>query len=84
MGLIRKYSYLLGSGGTLMFDIAIVCQSFLYRQKGGLSRTRHPSRSYNEEEAGLLSAEANEAHEESPVTSRRRGASTTREPGIEF
>lgn len=79
-----KYSYLLGSGGTLMFDVTIVCQSFLYRQKGAPSRTRHPSRSYNEEEAGLLSAEATGAHEDSPVTSRRRGASITAEPGVEF
>ncbi|PIL24000.1 hypothetical protein GSI_13751 [Ganoderma sinense ZZ0214-1] len=76
--------YLLGSGGTLMFDITIVCQAILYRQKGGPSRIRHPSRSYDEEEAGLLSAEATGAHEESPVISRRRGASITPEPGVEF
>ena len=81
---MRKYSYILGRGGTLMFDVTIVCQSFLYRQKAGTTRTRYPSRSYNEEEAGLLSAEASAALEESPVTSRRRGASITPEPGVEF
>ncbi|KAI1795875.1 PQ loop repeat-domain-containing protein [Ganoderma leucocontextum] len=78
------YVYLLGSGGTLMFDVTIVCQSFLYRPKGGSSRARHPSRTHNEEEAGLLSAETSGALEESPVTSRRRGASITPEPGVEF
>lgn len=53
MFLIR---YLLGSGGTLMFDITIVGQSFCYRP-------RHRRRLYThsralEEEAGLLSADA--------------------------
>ena len=68
--------YLLGSGGTLMFDVTIVTQAFLYRPKGG-SRGRRPSRTHNEEEAGLLSAEATGA-EDSPITSRRRAGSVTR------
>ncbi|TBU50785.1 PQ loop repeat-domain-containing protein [Dichomitus squalens] len=72
--------YLLGSGGTLMFDVTIVCQSFLYRPKGSPPRGRHASRTYNEEEAGLLSAEATGAVEDAPVTSRRRGGSVSREP----
>ncbi|KAI0748128.1 PQ loop repeat-domain-containing protein [Daedaleopsis nitida] len=69
--------YLLGSGGTLMFDITIVTQSVLYRPKGG-SRGRRPSRTYNEEEAGLLSAEAT-GPEGSPTASRRRVGSVTRD-----
>lgn len=32
--------YLLGSGGTLMFDLTIVLQSFIYRQKHKKQCTR--------------------------------------------
>ncbi|TCD63614.1 hypothetical protein EIP91_005165 [Steccherinum ochraceum] len=52
--------YLLGSGGTLMFDVTIVTQSFIYRPKAHL-RGRLSSR--NEEEAGLLSADATGAED---------------------
>ncbi|KAH9946113.1 PQ loop repeat-domain-containing protein [Epithele typhae] len=71
--------YILGSGGTLMFDITIVTQSYLYRSKPAI-RGRRQSHTYNEEEAGLLSAEATGA-EDSPVASRRRGGSVSRESG---
>ncbi|KAL0946624.1 hypothetical protein HGRIS_012820 [Hohenbuehelia grisea] len=48
--------YLLGSGGTLMFDITIVSQSFIYRPK---HRRHHKIRTHDDEEAaGLLSADA--------------------------
>ncbi|KAI0374895.1 hypothetical protein BV20DRAFT_1041091 [Pilatotrama ljubarskyi] len=67
--------YLLGSGGTLMFDVTIVAQSLLYRPKP-FARGRRTSRSYNEEEAGLLDA-ARSGAEGSPVASRRRTGSVT-------
>ncbi|KAF8798096.1 hypothetical protein BYT27DRAFT_7124378 [Phlegmacium glaucopus] len=53
--------FLLGSGGTLMFDITIVGQSFCYRPRP----RRHLStygRASDEEEAGLLSADALSPH----------------------
>ena len=75
----RLLRYLLGSGGTLMFDVTIVTQARLYKPKGG-SRGRRTSRTYNEEEAGLLSAEATGA-DDSPTT-RRRGGSVSREPAL--
>ncbi|KAI0636967.1 PQ loop repeat-domain-containing protein [Trametes polyzona] len=75
--------YLLGSGGTLMFDVTIVAQSLLYRAKP-LIRGRGLSRTYSEEEAGLLAATAAAADasgaEGSPVTSRRRAGSLSRDP----
>jgi hypothetical protein len=45
--------YLLGSGGTLMFDITIIGQSFCYRP-----RHRRHSRVLDEEETGLLSGDS--------------------------
>lgn len=46
--------YLLGSGGTLCFDITIVAQSFIYRPK---PRRHHTAiRTIDEEEAGLLAS----------------------------
>ncbi|GJE87137.1 PQ-loop repeat-containing protein [Phanerochaete sordida] len=57
--------YLLGSGGTLMFDITIVIQSFLYKPKS--ARGRRMSRSMAEEEEGLLATGADD-----PVTPSRR------------
>ncbi|KAL4247291.1 Lysosomal/Vacuolar Amino Acid Transporter 1 [Abortiporus biennis] len=62
--------YLLGSGGTLMFDVTIVTQSFIYRPKHHNTRGRRASRTLNEEEAGLLSAGATGA--EDPITPSRR------------
>ncbi|TFK30013.1 hypothetical protein FA15DRAFT_581170 [Coprinopsis marcescibilis] len=50
--------YLLGSGGTLMFDITIVIQSHLYRPKPKRHQSLHSRLSVSEEEAGLLSADA--------------------------
>ncbi|KAG2020204.1 hypothetical protein CC2G_005572 [Coprinopsis cinerea AmutBmut pab1-1] len=49
--------YLLGSGGTLMFDITIVTQSFIYRPRPK-RHLAHSRLSISEEEAGLLSADA--------------------------
>ena len=63
-------SYLLGSGGTLMFDITIVTQSFLYRPKPH-ARGRHSSRAIHEEEEGLLSADATGAGDPSTPSRRR-------------
>jgi len=55
--------YLMGSGGTLVFDITIVAQSFLYSRRGrrrshGHGRERTGSRAYVEEATGLLTEEA--------------------------
>ncbi|KAJ7632729.1 PQ loop repeat-domain-containing protein [Roridomyces roridus] len=47
--------YLLGSGGTLMFDVMIVSQSWLYRKRA--PRRHGKGRTLGEEEACLLSAE---------------------------
>ncbi|KAH9901390.1 PQ loop repeat-domain-containing protein [Cubamyces lactineus] len=73
----QSIPYLLGSGGTLMFDVTIVAQSLIYRPKA-LSRGRRTSRTYSEEEAGLLDA-ARTCPEGSPVASRRRTGSVSRE-----
>jgi hypothetical protein len=72
-------SYLLGSGGTLMFDVTIVTQSFIYRPP---SRTR-ASRSFSREvtvaeEEGLLPAD----DVEEPYTPRRRLPVTTEETEV--
>lgn len=67
------HRYLIGSGGTLMFDITIVTQSFLYRPKH-LHRGRRPSLTANEEEQGLLSADTTGAAEDMTAPSRRRMA----------
>lgn len=73
------HRYLLGSGGTLMFDITIVCQSLLYKPKQP-SRGRGLARSYSEEEAGLLAAAGPEG---SPVAAhRQRTGSVSREPAL--
>lgn len=52
--------YLLGSGGTLMFDITIVTQSLIYRprRKRHGSSARNRSRMVEEEESGLLTGDA--------------------------
>jgi hypothetical protein len=52
--------YLLGSGGTLIFDVTIVCQSLLYRKRPLRPRGRgrmSANRASREEETGLLDAE---------------------------
>ncbi|PCH37985.1 hypothetical protein WOLCODRAFT_130602 [Wolfiporia cocos MD-104 SS10] len=66
--------YLLGSGGTLMFDVTIVVQSFIYKPKA-YSRGRHASRTIVEEEEALLSAGATGAEEPGTPSRRRTGAS---------
>ncbi|EKM55334.1 uncharacterized protein PHACADRAFT_143534 [Phanerochaete carnosa HHB-10118-sp] len=63
--------YLLGSGGTLMFDVTIVIQSFLYKPKA--MRGRRLSRPIAEEEEGLLATGA----EDSITPSRRRMANSS-------
>lgn len=56
--LSSSYRYLLGSGGTLCFDITIVAQSFIYRPKcGRRGRMRGKDATQDgalEEQAGLL------------------------------
>ena len=49
---LNENRYLLGSGGTLMFDITIMGQSFCYRPR----LRRH--RILDEEETGLLSGDS--------------------------
>lgn len=72
--------YILGSGGTLMFDVTIITQSFIYRPK-----PRRPPRTSIrnvEEEAGLLSADslAHSSHNSSEgiVHSRGRTSASAR------
>ncbi|KAL7283393.1 hypothetical protein ACG7TL_002823 [Trametes sanguinea] len=75
-------SYLLGSGGTLMFDVTIVAQSLIYRPKA-LIRGRRTSRSYSEEEAGLLDASRGTSGAgTSPVASRRCTGSVSQDAGF--
>ncbi|KAF4614525.1 hypothetical protein D9613_003127 [Agrocybe pediades] len=69
--------YLLGSGGTLLFDITIVGQSFCYRPK----HRKHLSVSHrvvDEEEAGLLSADvsAHPSGSDSAILNRGRTSRT--------
>ncbi|KAJ2913434.1 hypothetical protein MD484_g6972, partial [Candolleomyces efflorescens] len=51
--------YLLGSSGTLMFDITIVTQSFIYRPR---PKRQHTTPRLLEEEAGLLASDALSPH----------------------
>jgi len=71
-------SYLLGSGGTLLFDVTIVCQSLIYRRgpprrRGRRNSTRHMT--VGEEEAALLSADALASHNEVLARSKSRTSS---------
>ncbi|OCH92230.1 PQ-loop-domain-containing protein [Obba rivulosa] len=66
--------YLLGSGGTLMFDVTIVTQSWLYRPSPH-TRGRRSTRSLHEEEAGLLEADATGAEDAITPSRRRAGVS---------
>lgn len=64
--------YILGSGGTLMFDVTIVTQSFLYRpflEKRGRRSSIRGSRIIFPEEEGLLAAE-------SAISARRRAVAS--------
>ncbi|KZT70136.1 hypothetical protein DAEQUDRAFT_668272 [Daedalea quercina L-15889] len=65
--------YLLGSGGTLVFDITIVTQTFIYKPK--TLRGRRTSRSLAAEEEGLLSAGATGTEDATTPSRRRTGAS---------
>lgn len=75
---LKKHRYLLGSAGTLMFDVTIVTQSFIYRAR---PKKYYAARGQAlEEEAGLLAADALRAHQEmttnasdSAVASETRG-----------
>ncbi|KAJ3753411.1 PQ loop repeat-domain-containing protein [Lentinula raphanica] len=70
--------YLLGSGGTLVFDLTIVTQSFIYRSKPRRHRSR--SRTTAEEESGLLAGDVlgHAPQDEVDVHSRTRTASSSR------
>ncbi|KAI9446364.1 PQ loop repeat-domain-containing protein [Lactarius indigo] len=74
--LTESMPYLIGSGGTLMFDVTIVTQSFIYRQRpsprGRRLSTRETS---SEEEESLIRAE----DVEEPYTSSRRRLPVTAE-----
>jgi hypothetical protein len=62
-------SYLLGSGGTLMFDVTIVTQFFIYQPHPRVRGSRAFSREVTApEEEGLMRAEG----VEEPYTPRRR------------
>ncbi|VDB83072.1 unnamed protein product [Peniophora sp. CBMAI 1063] len=50
--------YLLGSGGTLMFDVTIVCQTMLYRPKAAIQARRSSLSGGVEEREALMSASA--------------------------
>ena len=69
-----KYTcrYLLGSGGTLIFDMTIVAQSFIYKPRHRRHASAHVVRTFDEEEAGLLSEDALSAHPDSAITNRGR------------
>lgn len=62
--------YLLGSGGTLMFDVTIVGQSWIYRPR---PRRHGRSRTLGEEEGGLMAGDAL-AHEQHLPRGRARAA----------
>ncbi|KAE9409623.1 hypothetical protein BT96DRAFT_962232 [Gymnopus androsaceus JB14] len=68
--------YILGSGGTLVFDLTIVIQSFVYRPKPH-RRHRSRSRTVADEEGGLIAGDVL-AQEAAVVHSRTRTASSTR------
>ncbi|KAI0322250.1 PQ loop repeat-domain-containing protein [Amylostereum chailletii] len=57
--LAESLPYLLGSGGTFMFDVTIVAQTFIYRARPRGRGRRGPARASTlaEEEEGLISAE---------------------------
>lgn len=58
-----------------MFDVTIVIQSFFYRSRAP-GQGRRTRRTANEEEAGLLSADATGAEDPSTPSRRRTGPST--------
>ena len=60
----------MGSGGTLMFDVTIVIQTYAYRSRPR-GRTARAS-ALSEEEEGLMSAEGVDVGSETPNTPHRR------------
>jgi len=66
--------YLLGSAGTLMFDITIVAQSFIYRPKPRRLSILHSGR--HEEGSALLGSDALAHPTESTAVNRGRGSRT--------
>ena len=72
-------SYLLGSGGTLMFDVTIVAQSFIYRPhpRGRESRSFSREVTAAEEESLMRSDDVEE-----PYTPRRRLPVTAEEADV--
>jgi len=79
MFLSESMPYLLGSGGTLMFDVTIVTQFFIYRPHPRLSRSRTFSREVSApEEEGLMRAD----DMEEPYTPRRRLPATAEETDV--
>jgi len=73
--------YILGSAGTLIFDITIVSQSFLYRKltdkEKASKRGFRASRGISAEEEGLLSAGSTGADEGASPQYRRRTVGDT-------
>ena len=65
------HSYLLGSGGTLMFDVTIVCQTMLYRPKAVLHARRNSLLGGSSEEHEALMSASTDVD---VVTPRRRVA----------
>jgi hypothetical protein len=72
-------SYLIGSGGTLMFDVTIVTQSFIYRQRPSPRGRRISTHDASiEEEESLIRAD----DVEQSYTSRRRLPVTAEETNV--
>ena len=78
LSLLTVCSYLLGSGGTFMFDVAIVVQSFIYRP--------HPrargSRLFSREETAAEEESLMRPDVEEPYTPRRRLPVTAEEADV--
>ncbi|KAF8274926.1 PQ loop repeat-domain-containing protein [Lactarius quietus] len=77
--LTESMPYLIGSGGTLMFDVTIVTQSFIYRQRPsprGRRISTHDA-SNAEEESLIRADDLEESH-----TSRRRLPVTAEETNV--
>jgi len=77
--LTESMPYLIGSGGTLMFDVTIVTQSFIYRQRPSPRGRRLSTRdaSVAEEESLMRADDLEESY-----TSRRRLPVTAEETNV--
>jgi hypothetical protein len=79
--LMAYRSYLIGSGGTLMFDVTIVTQSFIYRQRPSPRGRRISTHDASiAEEESLIRADDLEESYTSP--SRRRLPVTAEETNV--